>query len=303
MKNNPLKSLKVLIDNEKNGIALMIAKEAEALNEKIDQKLEEITPPNGELERISKSIEETGEELRKEIGESIEEIYQSIDKAQTKLEESFEFSDKQYNDLSKSLDNLRESINQSFIDSSKKNSTIEEALASIPKSVETRIKDIRSYISLEIKKIDDLKISDEFKKLWKLIKEIEKYAKEIGGQTGGSGYPDVAVNNGKAVFNSAYWNFKNGSGTTARVSQNAQTGQLDVSFDAPGSPGTAVYEEIPSGSGTSFSLAHNPITGTVRIYRGGARQQNGIDYIISGANITLMISLASGEVLLADYNY
>lgn len=64
-----------------------------------------------------------------------------------------------------------------------------------------------------------------------------------------------------------------------------------------------VFNEVPSGSGTSFSLANTPTAGTVQLYRGGARQQPGVgkDYTISGANITLAVGLSSGEVLLADY--
>ena len=34
--------------------------------------------------------------------------------------------------------------------------------------------------------------------------------------------------------------------------------------------GTSVYGEVPSGSGTTFTLAHTPITGSVRLFRGGA---------------------------------
>lgn len=69
--------------------------------------------------------------------------------------------------------------------------------------------------------------------------------------------------------------------------------------------GNAAYGEVPSGSGTSFTLAHTPLSGTLRLYRGGARQQSGAgnDYTITGAAITLSTSLSVGEILLADYNY
>lgn len=69
--------------------------------------------------------------------------------------------------------------------------------------------------------------------------------------------------------------------------------------------GTSIYEEIPAGSGTSFTLAHVPVAGTVRLYRGGARQQVGIgkDYTISGTNITLAVALVVGEILIADYTF
>lgn len=68
--------------------------------------------------------------------------------------------------------------------------------------------------------------------------------------------------------------------------------------------GTPVYEEIPSGSGTAFTLAHTPIVGTVRLYRGGARQAvSAGDYSIVSAAITLSTSLSVGETLIADYSY
>lgn len=78
-------------------------------------------------------------------------------------------------------------------------------------------------------------------------------------------------------------------------------------ISAPSAPGTAVYGEdlTPQTPGTVFTLAHTPIANTVRLYRGGSRQQVGIgnDYTVSGATITFTISLSAGEVLLADYNY
>lgn len=89
-----------------------------------------------------------------------------------------------------------------------------------------------------------------------------------------------------------------GTGITITSTVN---GQKQIS--APGSPGTAVYEEVPTGSGTTFTLAHTPIAGTLRLYRGGARQESGSDYTLAGNTITLANALSSGEVLLADYDY
>lgn len=72
-------------------------------------------------------------------------------------------------------------------------------------------------------------------------------------------------------------------------------------------PGTAVYEEIPSDSGNhiNFTLAHTPIAGTFRLYRGGNRQQSGVskDYTISGSTLTLTNALTTGELLICDYEY
>jgi hypothetical protein len=70
---------------------------------------------------------------------------------------------------------------------------------------------------------------------------------------------------------------------------------------------TPVFGEIPTDSGDhlSFTLAHTPVAGTVRLYRGGAYQLAGVseDYTISGATITLSIALATGEKLACDYEY
>lgn len=63
--------------------------------------------------------------------------------------------------------------------------------------------------------------------------------------------------------------------------------------------------EIPSGSGTTFTLAHTPVSGTVAVYRGGARQLEGAgnDYTISGSTITFAVSVGAGEVIQVDYQY
>ncbi len=79
--------------------------------------------------------------------------------------------------------------------------------------------------------------------------------------------------------------------------------QSDVQVVFVANVGTPVTEEVPTGSGTSFSLAHTPIAGTLKLYRGGARQQATVDFTLSGASITLTIALQAGEVLIADYGY
>lgn len=78
-------------------------------------------------------------------------------------------------------------------------------------------------------------------------------------------------------------------------------------ISAPSASGTNVYDEnlssqLPS---STLVLAHTPIAGTVRLYRGGARQNLGAgnDYTISGATITLIIAAVSGETIVADYAY
>jgi hypothetical protein len=68
--------------------------------------------------------------------------------------------------------------------------------------------------------------------------------------------------------------------------------------------GTAVYNEVVSGSGTSFTLAHTPVAGSLRLYGAGQRLTSGAgnDYTLSGAVITTVNSY-SASALLADYSY
>lgn len=89
-----------------------------------------------------------------------------------------------------------------------------------------------------------------------------------------------------------------GSGVSISNSNGVKT--ISVS-----SSSTNVRDEVPSGSGTAFTLAHTPVSGTLQLFRGGARQQVGAgkDYTISGASITLANTLNVSEILLADYAY
>ena len=68
------------------------------------------------------------------------------------------------------------------------------------------------------------------------------------------------------------------------------------------SSGTAVYNEVVSGSGTSFTLANTPTAGTVRVYGMGQRLVLTTDYTISGAGITPVLSWSAGQII-ADYTY
>jgi hypothetical protein len=94
--------------------------------------------------------------------------------------------------------------------------------------------------------------------------------------------------------------------------QLALTAKMISDLAAQTSNGTPIYNEIVSGSGTSWTLAHTPVPGTVRLYAGGnAASQTGRlapivsgngDYSISGASITTNTNFAAGD-LLADYSH
>jgi len=75
-----------------------------------------------------------------------------------------------------------------------------------------------------------------------------------------------------------------------------------VLVDATGSSGTQVVNEVVSGSGTSWTLAHTPTTGTLALYANGQRLTPTVDYSLSGANITTVLAWSAGT-LLADYLY
>jgi hypothetical protein len=83
-----------------------------------------------------------------------------------------------------------------------------------------------------------------------------------------------------------------------------QTKHVTVS-DLRGSAATLVSEEVPvdTGDQTNFTIAHTPISGSFRLFRGGSRQQSGGDYTLTGTALALSTPLASGEILLCDYSF
>lgn len=102
-------------------------------------------------------------------------------------------------------------------------------------------------------------------------------------------------------------NFKgNGLSSVTR----RKDGVVEVTISGGGSGGTLVSEEVPTDSGDhiNFTLAQTPLAGTLRIYRGGARQASigaSPDFSSSTNTITLTTPLntADGEVLFCDYEY
>lgn len=68
-----------------------------------------------------------------------------------------------------------------------------------------------------------------------------------------------------------------------------------------------VIDEVPSGlingSNATYTLANTPVVGTEVLYANGVRLKRGTgnDYTISGATITMLDLLLTGEILTADY--
>ena len=79
------------------------------------------------------------------------------------------------------------------------------------------------------------------------------------------------------------------------------TGRLLVDLIGGGG-GTAVYNEVVAGNTTTFTLAHTPTAGTVRVYGLGQRLVPTTDWTISGAIITTVSTWSTGQIV-ADYNY
>lgn len=68
-----------------------------------------------------------------------------------------------------------------------------------------------------------------------------------------------------------------------------------------------VDDETPSGtingSNVTFTISKAPTTGSLKVYRGGARQKVGDDYTISGRTITFDVAPVVGETLLVDFRF
>ena len=94
----------------------------------------------------------------------------------------------------------------------------------------------------------------------------------------------------------------NADGTTPVVLYaDPTTHRLLVSY-----PYTEVDSEVATRvTSTSYTLAHTPVSGSVKVYVNGNRSNVGAsnDYTISGLTITFNRELASDEVVLVDYRY
>lgn len=66
-------------------------------------------------------------------------------------------------------------------------------------------------------------------------------------------------------------------------------------------------QETPSGTidgaNGSFTVAHAPTVGSLKLYLNGQRLRDGTDYTYTGSNITMTTLPFSGDILLADYRY
>jgi uncharacterized phage infection (PIP) family protein YhgE len=54
---------------------------------------------------------------------------------------------------------------------------------------------------------------------------------------------------------------------------------------------------------TVFTLSKEPVNGSLKLYRGGARQRVTEDYTLSGRTVTFIIPPSANEILCADYRH
>jgi hypothetical protein len=73
--------------------------------------------------------------------------------------------------------------------------------------------------------------------------------------------------------------------------------------------GTPVYGEaaggVMNGINATFTLAHAPLSGALRLYHNGQRMTYTTSYTLAGLTITVLAPQIpiSGDDLIADYNY
>jgi len=84
----------------------------------------------------------------------------------------------------------------------------------------------------------------------------------------------------------------------------------DVTETISGVPGTPVVASIGSGLtgdindiNKDFVIANTPISGTLKVFVGGARQKETEDYTVSGTTISFVLAPQTGSIILVDYSY
>lgn len=171
---------------------------------------------------------------------------------------------------------------------------VEKVLAKIPPHPELPVGEdyrnaleaLQGYDQLDLGAVRGLKDL-----IQKIQDRLDGHAVVIGN-TPGSGLADSSGNIGRFQ----YLKFPG-----ATITHQDDTATITIS----GSSSNSVYGEVPTDSGdhTNFTIAHTPTAGSFRVYRGGARQIITSDYTQSGTALVLSSPLATGELLIVDYNY
>ena len=128
---------------------------------------------------------------------------------------------------------------------------------------------------------------------------LEQHVKETIAKhpfsMGGGAVVSILQSGVQKVQQAAILDFKGTGAPTVTIGNNGVT-----HLDFPGSGGTPVYDEVVSGNTNTFTLAHTPIAGSVRVYGIGQRLVPTTEWTISGAVITTVNPWTTGQIV-ADY--
>lgn len=126
----------------------------------------------------------------------------------------------------------------------------------------------------------------------------------------GSGVPGGGTGNINDLYiDSTTGNLYKKTGSSTWTFQLSLLGPTGPQGATGSSAGTINFadEEVPSGTinstNVNFTVAHAPLTGTLKLYRNGVRLQRGVDYTLSTLNITFLFTPQTGDSLLCDYRY
>lgn len=130
---------------------------------------------------------------------------------------------------------------------------------------------------------------------------LENYIKEtIAKQPysmGGGAVVSIQQSGVLKVNQAANLNFKGTGAPTVTIGANGVT-----NLDFPGTGGIPVYNEVVAGNTNTFTLAHTPTTGTLRVYARGQRILPTSGFTLTGAIISTVDTLTTGD-LYADYDF
>ena len=77
---------------------------------------------------------------------------------------------------------------------------------------------------------------------------------------------------------------------------------ITIASSGSGGGNNFVYNEVVSGSGTTFTLANTPKSGLLTVFERGQKILPTTGYTIAGAVITTVDTLSAGDIY-ADYQY
>ena len=228
----------------------------------------------------------TQEEIKKH-GDNVSQIEKELMEAFGVLWPKFEKIEKSIKDNNSSSDKKHKGHEAKILEHA-------EQIAELSRTIEKRYQNALKKINQQKDKVEiridngEVKlVRDEITRLEKLIKDAGKY--EYGSSLN-------ILNAAVPVGFTGALNFK--SGFTIALNP---SGYIDVTANA-GAGNNFVYNEVVSGSGTTFTLAHTPKAGLLTVFERGQKILPTTGYTISGAVITTVDTLSAGDIV-ADYQW